>query len=167
MITLLGEYLNKLKVNKTKVGKLSDIKRPRINDLCNKVSTKLLPEEFYKIIMTSILLKKLPEEEFNISLDEIFPDRPKANFLNEVDHLSPEIQFIKKHCLKQKEVEEKIGMSEGKISRLGSEDVKEVLAVELICFIEGLGLDVLKNFKEIYGEVNIDKDITDLSAKKH
>src|SRR5690606_41980051 len=45
-------------------------------------------------------------------------------------------------------------ISDGKISRLGSKDVKEVLAVELICFIEGLGLNVLKTFKEIYGELN-------------
>src|SRR5690606_36066206 len=86
--------------------------------------------------------------------DEVFPDRPKFNFLEEFTHLSRETQFIRRHFLTQKVIEEKIGMSDGKISRLGSKDVKEVLAVELICFIEGLGLNVLKTFKEIYGTID-------------
>src|SRR5690606_977755 len=86
--------------------------------------------------------------------DEVFPDRPKFNFLEEFTHLSRETQFIRRHFLTQKVIEEKIGMSDGKISRLGSEDVKEVLAVELICFVEGLGLDVLETFKEIYGTID-------------
>lgn len=82
--------------------------------------------------------------------------------MEEFSLLSPEVQFIRRYFLTQKIVEERINMTDGKISRLTSEDVKEVLAVELICFIEGLGLDILKTFKDIYGEINLDE----LKSKK-
>src|SRR5690606_20892447 len=154
MSTPLGKYLDRLKANKTKIADISDLKRQRVSDLSNKESTKPTPLEFYKIITTAILLKNCPDEEFDNAIDEIFPDRPKADFLTEFAHLSRETQFIRRHFLTQKVIEEKIGMSDGKISRLGSEDVKEVLAVELICFVEGLGLDVLETFKEIYGTID-------------
>src|SRR5690606_12068311 len=149
MGTLLGKYLDKLKANKAKISRLTGIKTPRLNDLSNKDTSKPSPEEYFKIVLTAILLANRPESEFNKSFDEVFPDRPKFNFLEEFTHLSRETQFIRRHFLTQKVIEEKIGMSDGKISRLGSKDVKEVLAVELICFIEGLGLNVLKTFKEI------------------
>lgn len=165
MDTLLGIYLNNLNINKSKVGEIIGIKRQRISDLCNKSKSKPSPEEYYKIVLATILLSNKSENEFNKSFDLVFPNRPKANFLTEEAHLSPETRFIRRHFLIQKTVEEKIGMSEGKISRLASEDVKEVLAVELICFIEGLGLDVLKTFKEIYGEVNIVEDQANLNDK--
>lgn len=163
MDTLLGIYLNNLNINKSKVGEITGIKRQRISDLCNKSRSKPSPEEYYKIVLATILLSNKSENEFNKSFDLVFPNRPKANFLTEEAHLSPETRFIRRHFLIQKTVEEKIGMSEGKISRLASEDVKEVLAVELICFIEGLGLDVLKNFKEIYGEISLKEHNGDLN----
>ncbi|WP_437921483.1 hypothetical protein [Sphingobacterium sp. LRF_L2] len=153
MGTPLGKYIDSLKANKSKIADLSNLKRQRVSDLSNKENTKATPLEFYKIVITAILLKDLPEEEFYNAINEIFPNRPKVDFLNEFEHLSPEVRFIQKHCLTQKRIEDNIGMSDGKISRLGSEDVKEILAVELICFIEGLGLDVLETFKEIYGDV--------------
>lgn len=156
MSTLLGRYLDKLKANKAKISRLTGVKTPRLNDLSNKDTSKPTPIEFYRIVFTAILLKNLSEEEFNNSINEIFPNRPQVDFLKEFEHLSPEVRFIQKHCLTQKRIEDNIGMSDGKISRLGSEDVKEVLAVELICFIEGLGLDVLETFKEIYGEVELE-----------
>src|SRR5690606_13795732 len=154
MRTSLGKYLDRLKANKTKIADISDLKRQRVSDLSNKESTKPTPLECYKVITAVILLKNYPEEEFDNAIDEIFPDRPKADFLIEFSNLSRETQFIRRHFLTQKVIEEKIGMSDGKISRLGSKDVKEVLAVELICFIEGLGLNVLKTFKEIYGTID-------------
>lgn len=162
MSTTFGTYLNNLSANKAKISRLTGVKIPRINDLSNKETSKPLSEEYYKIILTAILLNNKSELEFNKSFDKIFPNRPKATFMEEFSHLSPEVQFIRMHFLTQRVVEERINMAEGKISRLTSEDVKEVLAVELICFIEGLGLDVLKTFKDIYGEINLNE----LSSKK-
>lgn len=166
MSILFGNYLDKLKANKAKISRLTGVKTPRLNDLSNKKTSKPTPVEFYKIIFTAILLKSLPEEEFNNSINEIFPNRPQVDFLKELENLSPEVRFIQKHCLTQKRIEDNVGMSNGKISRLGSEDVKEILAVEMICFIEGLGLNVLKTFKEIYGEIIIiDIDLKDILEK--
>lgn len=157
MSTLFGQYLDELKANKTKIADLIGIKRKRVSDLCNKDNSKPTPLEFYKIIFAAILLKNLPENEFNNAINKIFPTRPKVDFLEEFDDLSPDIQFIQKHCLTQKKVEKAIDMSDGKISRLGSKDVKEVEAIEFICFVEGLLLNVLEVFKELFGEIDIER----------
>ncbi|WP_164126423.1 helix-turn-helix domain-containing protein [Sphingobacterium luzhongxinii] len=161
MDTLLGVYLDKLNINKAKVSRAIGIKRQRISDLCNKKNAKPSPEEYYKIVLATILLDNKSENEFNNSFDEVFPERPKVDFLSDSIHLSQESRFIRRHFLTQTTIEKEIKMSDGKISRLGSEDVKEVLAVELICFIEGLGLDVLKTFKEIYGDLVLSSDSED------
>jgi len=159
MNTLFGQYLDELKVNKTKIADISGIKRKRVSDLSNKEKSIPTPIEFYKIIFTAILLKNLPEKEFNNAINKIFPTRPKVDFLKEFDDLSPDIQFIQKHCLTQKKVENAIKMSDGKISRLGSKDVKEVEAVEFICFVEGLQLNAIEVFKELFGEIDIEGPI--------
>lgn len=156
MATLLGKYLDKLGVRKSKIGTLGNVKKPRLNDLCNKDTAKPSPEEFYRILYIGIMLADREENEFSNAIDEIFPNRPKTNLLEEYSHLPSDIQFLKKHTQKQSDVENKIGMADGKISRLVSEKVKDLLAVELICFIEGLKLEVLSTFKEIYGEIKID-----------
>jgi len=153
MPTLLGEYLNSLKVVKDKIREQADIKRPRMNDLNNKETSKPTPEEFYKIIYIAIKSAGLTDIEFENSIERIFPTRPKENLLSEFSHLPKEIQFLKKHTLRQNEVEEQIGLSENKISRLANEKTKDLLAVELICFIEGLGENVLNTFKRIYGPI--------------
>lgn len=153
MPTLLGDYLNSLGIIKERVRSLANIKKPRMNDLNNKDSAKPSPEEFYRIIYIAIKLAGLEENEFKKAIDATFPNRPKNKLLEEFMHLPIEVRFLKKHTLKQSEVEEKIGMAPNKISRLASEKTKDLLAVELICFIEGMGLDVLRVFKEMYGDI--------------
>lgn len=155
MSTFLGDYLKSLGVVKEKVRSLANIKKPRMNDLNNKHTAKPSPEEFYRIVYTAIKLSGLDDEEFKNAIEAVFPNRPKNNLLTEFEHLPAEIRFIKRHTLRQNEVEEKIGMSENKISRLTNEKTKDLLAVELICFIEGLELNVLKTFKELYGEIEV------------
>ncbi|MCX2681946.1 hypothetical protein OOZ15_18490 [Galbibacter sp. EGI 63066] len=158
MATLLGEYLNKLGIVKEKVRSMANVKKPRMNDLCNKGTAKPSPEEFYRIVLIGVKLADREEFEFNKAVDEIFPDRAKNNFLEEYSRLPSDIQFLKRHTLKQSDVENKIGMAENKISRLANEKTKDLLAVELICFMEGLNYNLLDTFKEIYGEIKIDAD---------
>jgi len=157
MATPLGAYLNKLGVSKKEVRGLANIKSARMNDLNNKDTAKPLPEEFYKIIFIAIKLSDLEDKEFLNAINFIYPDRSKNNLLGEFQHLPGDVRFLKKHMLKQSEVEQNIGMAENKISRLVNEKAKDLLAVELICFIEGLGLDVLETFKEIYGPIGEDE----------
>src|SRR5690606_32029485 len=133
-----------------KVRSLANVKIPRMNDLNNKNTAKPLPEEFYKIILIAIRIADLEDKEFVNAIDFIYPDRPKSNLLEGFQHLPEDVKFLKKHMLKQGEVEQNIGMAENKISGLVNEKAKDLLAVELICFIEGLGLDVLATFREIY-----------------
>ena len=156
MATPLGAYLNKLGVSKKEVRGFANIKSARMNDLNNKDTAKPLPEEFYKIIFIAIKLSDLEDKEFLNAINFIYPDRSKNNLLGEFQHLPGDVRFLKKHMLKQSEVEQNIGMAENKISRLVNEKAKDLLAVELICFIEGLGLDVLETFKEIYGPIGED-----------
>ncbi|HWK56521.1 MAG TPA: nuclear transport factor 2 family protein [Parapedobacter sp.] len=157
MATLLGAYLNKLGVRKEKVRGLANIKSARMNDLNNKDTAKPLPEEFYKIIFIAIKLSDLEDKEFVNAINFIYPDRPKNNLLGGFQHLPRDVRFLKKHMLKQSEVEQNIGMAENKISRLVNEKAKDLLAVELICFIEGLGLDVLETFRKLYGPIGEDE----------
>lgn len=153
MPTFLGKYLNGLGVIKEKVRSLANIKRPRMNDLNNKETAKPSPEEFYRIVYSAIKLAELDDSEFNNAIELIFPHRPKNNLLEGFKHLPAEVRFLKKYTLSQGDVENKTGMANNKISRLASEKTKDLLAVELICFIEAIELDVLTTFKEIYGEV--------------
>ncbi|WP_312792293.1 nuclear transport factor 2 family protein [Sphingobacterium sp.] len=153
MSTSFGKYFDKLKASKTEVADITGLKRQRISDLCNKENSRPTPSEFYKIILTAILLKHFSEIEFNNAINEIFPNRPKEDFLRELNNLPPEVKFILTHCLTQKQVEKDIGMSDGKISRLASEVVKDLEAIEFISFIEGLGENVLETFKRIYGPI--------------
>ncbi|MNH00701.1 hypothetical protein D3C87_467100 [compost metagenome] len=155
MSTLFGKYFDKLNASKKEIADLTGLKRQRISDLCNKDNSKPTPSEFYKILLTAISLKYLPETEFNNAINEIFPNRPKEDFLKEFDLLPPEVKFILTHCLSQKQVEKDIKMSDGKISRLASGVVKDLEAIEFISFIEGLGGNVLETFKRIYGSIKI------------
>lgn len=153
MSTPLGEYLNKQGIVKEKVRNMANIKKPRMNDLCNKATAKPSPEEFYKIICSTIKLAGLPPTEFTNAVEAVFPNRPNPNFLDQFDHLPVEVRFLKKYTLKHGDIESTIGMAANKISRLATNKTKDLLAVELICFIEGLELDVLEIFKEFYGEI--------------
>lgn len=155
MSTLLSEYLKSLGVIKEKVRSLANIKKPRMNDLNNKLTAKPSPEEFYKIIYIAIKLAGHEDKEFEIAINFIFPNRSKSNFLKDFEHLPKDIRFLKTYTLTQSDVEEKIGMAKNKISRLANDKTKDLYAIELISFIEGLELDVLETFKEIYGEIKI------------
>src|SRR5690606_8510298 len=155
MSTLLGEYLKSLGVIKEKVRSLANIKKPRMNDLNNKLTAKPSPEEFYKIIYIAIKLAGLEDKEFENAINFIFPNRSKSNLLKDLEHLPKDIRFLKTYTLTQSDVEEKIGMAKNKISRLANDKTKDLYAIELISFIEGLELDVLETFKEIYGEIKI------------
>jgi len=156
MPTYLGKYLNKLRVNKSKIASDADIKGPRMNDLCNTHSSMSYGEEFYKIIHLAHKQAGLSEESFNQAVDEIFPNRKKIDLLAEFRDLSPEGQFFKKYTQKQTDIEQKLGMANGKISKYFGDKTKRALAIEIIEFADGMGLDVLKTFKEIYGEINPD-----------
>ncbi|MFC3356425.1 hypothetical protein [Sphingobacterium zeae] len=158
MATLLGEYLKNLGVVKEKVRQLAGILKPRMNDLNNKLTSKCSPEEFYKIVYFAIKLSGNDDDEFKNAIEAIYPSRSRSNLLEDFQHLPNEIRFLKMHTLKQNEVEKKIGMAENKIGKLVNEKTKDLLAVELICFIEGLGLDTLKTFKEIYGDIVLPSD---------
>lgn len=155
MATPLSNYINHLGLVKEKVRALANIKKPRMNDLYNKDTAKPSPEEFYRIILSAHKLANLDDNEFLKSIDIVFPNRSKSSLLAEFNNLPAEIRFIKKYTLKQSDVENKIGMAQGKISRLTNEKVKDLLAVEMICFIEALNLDLLDSFKEMYGDIDI------------
>ncbi|MGJ1325254.1 hypothetical protein ACR780_21475 [Sphingobacterium faecium] len=166
-LTLFGQYFKKIGGKPSKVGALADINPKNISLLSTNVTRIIYSEEFYKIIYAAQKLAKLDDQEFTVAVNEIFPKRPKVDLLDEYKDYSPEAKFYKKHTLSQSDIEEKIGIANGKISKYFGDINKKSLAIEMICFIEGLGLDVLKTFKEIYGEVNIVKDQADLNDKEH
>src|SRR5690606_38695 len=108
MTTLLGKYLDEKGLIKSKIGRLTNIKKPRLNDLCNKESARLSPEEFYKIVLAVIKLTNSDNTEFSNAVDKIFPNRIKINLLESNRELPNEIQFLKKYTQKQSDVENMI-----------------------------------------------------------
>ena len=155
-MTGIGRYLRKLKSNKAKISRKSGISTSRINAISNNEDTKPYADEFYKIVYIANQQAGLGEESFNKAVDEIFPNRPELNLLAEFKDLSPEGQFFKKYTQKQTDIEQKLGIANGKISKYFGDKSKRALAIEIIAFADGMELDVLEVFKEIYGEVEVE-----------
>jgi hypothetical protein len=128
-----------------------------MNDLCNDHTAKPYAEELYKVILLAHQQSGLSEETFNIAVDEILPKRPKIDLLAEFKDLSPEGKFFKKYTQKQTDIEHKLGIANGKISKYFGDKSKRALAVEIIAFADGMGLDVLEVLKKIYGEIKIEE----------
>lgn len=156
MVTGIGRYLDKLKSNKAKISRLSRISTSRINAISNSEDAKPYAEEFYKIVYLANQQAGLGEESFSIAIDEIFPNRKKIDLLTEFRDLSPEGQFFKKYTQKQNDIEHKLGIANGKISKYFGDKTKRALAIEIIGFADGMRLDVLETFKEIYGAIKLD-----------
>lgn len=153
MATGIGEYLDKLKSNKAQISRQTGISTSRINTLCNHPESKPYAEEFYKIILTAINNAGLDENNFNTAIQEIYPTLLKVNLLEEYEDLSPEARFFKKYTLQQKDIETKLNIPPGKISKYYSDKNKRTLATELITFAFGMNLNILVSFKEIYGDL--------------
>lgn len=158
MSTLLGQYLDKLKSNRKKISELSGINYSRIIELCNIETSNPYAEDFFKIIYIANKQAGLNEAAFNSAINEIFPNRVQVKLLAGFHHLSPEAQFFKKYTQKQSDIEKKLGIASGKISKYYGDNRKRAHAIEIISFAEGMGLDVLSTFKEIYGEIEIKND---------
>jgi len=155
MATKTGKYLDNLKVNKAKLSRISGISTNRINAISNNEDAKPYADELYVIIYVANQQAGLGEENFQKAIDEIFPNRLTINLLAEFKDLSPEGRFFKKYTQKQNEIEEKLRITKGKISKYFSDRKKRALATEIIAFADGMNLDILTVFKEIYGEINI------------
>jgi len=152
MNTYLGKYLKELKISQSKISERSNIKLPRVGDLCNNLQAKLYAEEFYRIILVAHEIANLGENSFTNAIESVFPGRQKLNLLSEYENLSPEARLFKKYTLQQNEIENKLGIANGKLSKYFSDVTKRALAIEIIMFSEGLGLEPLKVFKELYNK---------------
>lgn len=152
-ITLFGKYLKKIKANQSKVADVIGIKSKRISLLSTEESASPYADEFYKIVYIANHQAGLEEESFYEAIDEIFPNLPQVDLLAEFKDLSSEAQLFKKYMQKQGDIEEKLGIANGKISKYFGDKNKRALAIEIISFAKGMGLDVLEVFKEIYGKI--------------
>lgn len=154
--TLIGKYLDKIGIRPSKIGEASGINPKNISLLSTQETRKIYADEFYKIVYTAHLLSNIPEEEFKNAIDEIFPDRSKTDLLAEYNNLSPEAKLFKKYTQTQSEIEKKLKFPSGKISKYygAKNDTRKALAIEIISFCEGMGLEVLEVFKEMYGDIS-------------
>ncbi|WFB63273.1 hypothetical protein PZ892_16565 [Sphingobacterium sp. WM] len=153
MSTFLGKYLKTLKVSQSTIADRTDIKLSRLSDLCNDFQSKIYSEEFFKIIFIAHNIANLEECQFKTAIEEVFPYREKIDLLDEYKNLSIEARFFKKYTLPQNEIENKLGIANGKLSKYFSDITKRALAVEIIMFSEGLELDPLLVFKDLYADL--------------
>ena len=152
-ITLFGKYLKKIKANQSKVADVIGIKSKRISLLSTEETASPYADEFYKIVYVANHQAGLEEESFYEAIDEIFPNPPQVDLLADFKDLSSEAQLFKKYMQKQGDIEEKLGIANGKISKYFGDKNKRALAIEIISFAKGMGLDVLEVFKEVYGKI--------------
>ncbi len=154
-LTRLGAYLKRIGAKAVKIKEATDVDPKNISLLSTNEKRTIYADEFYKIIYTAHQQTGLGENEFNIAVDEIFPDRVRVNLLEEFDDYSPEGKFFKKYTQQQSEIENKLGIPNAKISKYFGDNEKRALAIEIITFAESIGLNVLQTFIEIYGSIKI------------
>lgn len=156
MITPIGSYLEKLKSNKARIYRAIGMTKDRMNDICKKAETTAYGDELYNIIYIANHQAKLKEEDFNKAIDEIFPDRIRVTLLDETDKMSPIAKFYAKYTQKQNDIEQKLGLAKSKISKYFIDPSIRGTGIEIIDFADGMNMDALSTFKEIYGEIEID-----------
>ncbi len=154
-LTRLGAYLKRIGAKAIKIKEATNVDPKNISLLSTNEKRTIYADEFYKIIYAAHQQTGLGENEFNIAIDEIFPDRVRVNLLEEFDDYSPEGKFFKKYTQQQSEIENKLGIPSAKISKYFGDNEKRALAIEIITFAESIGLNVLQTFIEIYGSIKI------------
>lgn len=154
MATPIGTYLNKLKSNKARISRITGIPTTRLNAISNEDNTILYADELYKVIYIANRNAGIDEINFNKSIDEIFPQLKTINLLEELQDLSPVAKFFAKYTQKQNDIEKKLGMANGKISKYFNDKTKRAIALEILNFANGMNMDYLSVFKEIYGDIS-------------
>ncbi|WP_286882709.1 MULTISPECIES: nuclear transport factor 2 family protein [Sphingobacterium] len=154
-LTRLGAYLKRIGAKAIKIKEATNVAPKNISLLSTNEKRTIYADEFYKIIYAAHQQTGLGENEFNIAIDEIFPDRVRVNLLEEFDDYSSEGKFFKKYTQQQSEIENKLGIPSAKISKYFGDNEKRALAIEIITFAESIGLNVLQTFIEIYGSIKI------------
>ncbi|WP_262249106.1 nuclear transport factor 2 family protein [Parapedobacter soli] len=161
-LTRFGRYLKKIGARPSKIAPMISIKPKTISLLATDSSRTIYAEDFYKIVMVANKQAGLTDQAFVTAVDEIFPNRSKTNLLEEFKDYSPESLFFKKHAQQQAGLEKKLEMPENKLSKYFGDHKKRIIAIEMICFIEGMGYDLLTTFKEIYGPIGEDEMLPSL-----
>lgn len=152
-ITRFGTYLKKLGARHSEIAPVIDIKPKAISLLATDNNRTIYAEDFYKIISVANKQAGLTDSAFTTAIDEIFPNRKKINILEEFSDYSPEALFFKRHTQQQLGLEKKLEIPENKLSKYFGDRKKRIIAIEMICFIEGMGYDCLATFRELYGPV--------------
>jgi len=67
MATPLGDYLNKIKANKSKIASVAHIKAPRMNDLCNDDTAKPYADELFPILYMKTFLVRWNMKKYQIA----------------------------------------------------------------------------------------------------
>jgi len=160
-LTLLGKYLKEINARPSKIEKIVGVPAKNITLLSTNNSRIIYGEDFYKIIIAAHHIAGLPDEKIIVAVEQIFPDRVKTNLMEDYKDYSPEGKFFKKHTQQQSEIEAKLGYSKNQLSKYFNDNTKKGLATDVIAFAEGMGLDVLKTFKEIYGNIVLPSDSED------
>lgn len=154
MATEIGKYLKKLKANKAQISRQTGISTSRINAITNSENAKPYADEIYKIVFFAQKNAGLTEEYFNKAIREIYSGLKTIDLLEEFQDLSPEAKFFKKYTLQQKDIEAKLNIAPGKISKYFNDKSKRALASDIIAFAGGMKLDILEAFKELFGELD-------------
>jgi DNA-binding Xre family transcriptional regulator len=165
MKTTLGKYLDNKKSNKAKIASIIGLTEDRMNALSNEDTAILYADELYRILHVANFYADITTDKFDDSVSEIFPDRKKGVLVDKFNHLSPTAKLFSIYTQPKREVEATIGMPKNKMSKFSSGNNKRATASELINFCDGMNFPLYETFKDLFGELNLTEDKTDVQIK--
>ncbi|MBE8721177.1 hypothetical protein [Sphingobacterium pedocola] len=155
MLTPIGEYLNKLNANKSKIATAAKIKGPRMNDLCNDETAKPYADEFFPLLYLANFYAGIPNSKFDEAVSEIFPNRKKGLLIEQFKNLSPSARLFLTYTQSKQQLEKSIGMPKNKISKFKNPKTNRATALEVINFCDGMNFDLLATYENTFGKITV------------
>lgn len=135
-----------------------------MNALSNEDTAILYADELYPILHVANFYAGITTDKFDDSVSEIFPHRKKGVLVDKFKHLSPTAKLFSIYTQPKREVEASIGMPKNKMSKFTSGKTKRGIASELINFCDGMNFPLFETFKDLFGEINLVDDKTDVNV---
>lgn len=144
MNTKLGDFLDKKRINKSKLATSIGMTTDRLNALCHEDEAILYAEEFYAIITAT-------KSDLNSVAEEFFGDRnpPDLRELNKSKNKTNFGQYISKYLYKQKDLADALKINKTRFNNLIQNKVKGPYAYEVYDLAKGFGEDIEDTFKRI------------------
>lgn len=152
--TALGEYLDNIKSNKSRIASDLGFTTDRLNALVNEEEAILYADEFFPILYLANSYAGIATDKFDSTVSEIFPNRKKSSIVSKYSHMSPSARLFLIHTQQKKELEESIGMKKSKLTKFANGEQDRATALEVINFCDGMDFELLETYEKYFGKIS-------------